>query len=152
MTEHVHGCLNCRPDMVPEFRQDDPRYHDADVCGTPLRGTVDGVEPGYHKGVYEGEDGWVLLACEGFNVELIHPCPTCTTYDAEGFTENYEVCLEPRFGLVAVTHECARRLAKRAARLEAALEPLLSQAAYLHVRYGEESGVPLDAAPGEEDG
>lgn len=139
MTEHVHGCLNCRPDMVPEFRRDDPRYHDYEVCGTTLYATVDGVKPGWHKGVFEGEDGWVLLACEGFDVEAIHACPTCTTYgthDGHPIIEQYQTCLEPRFGRVEVHHDCPKRLAERADRLMAALRPLVDDTTYLRAIYG----------------
>ncbi len=107
-TVHTHGCLNCRPDMVPDFTRDDPRYHDYETCGVTLQATVDGVVPGYHKGVYEGADGWVLLASEGLDTSLIHDCPTCTTRDAEGFIAHHEVCVEPLFGRVEVIHDCPR--------------------------------------------
>ncbi len=107
MAEHVHGCLNCRPEMVPDFDRTDPRYHDYEKCAVTLRATVDGAVPGYHKGVYEGADGWVLLACEGFDASLVHECPTCTTYDdLRGSVGTYSVCVEPRFGTVAVVHDC----------------------------------------------
>jgi hypothetical protein len=109
MPEHVHGCLNCRPEMVPDFSRDDPRYHAYEKCGVTLRATVDGVVPGYHKGVFEGAEGWVLLACEGFDAERVHDCPNCTTYhDYEGYpvADTYSVCLTPRFGKVGVIHDC----------------------------------------------
>lgn len=143
MAEHVHGCLICRPDMVPDFDRDDPRYHDGEKCGATLRATVDGVVPGYHKGVFEGVDGWVLLACEGFDAALVHECPTCTTRgpaDAGGFRplERYEVCVEPRFGNVAVIHDCPSVMAARVKRLEAALKPLVSDDVFYRAKYGKD--------------
>lgn len=143
MSEHVHGCLTCRPDMVPDFSRDDPRYHDGVKCGAPLQATVDGVVPGYHRGVLEGPEGWVLLACEGFNTALVHECPTCTTREpaeADGFRRllHYEVCVEPRFGNVAVIHDCPAALAARANRLEHALKPLVSDDVFYRAKYGKD--------------
>lgn len=143
-TEHVHGCLNCRPDMVPDFSKDDPRYHDSAKCGSTLRATVDGVVPGYHKGVLEGPEGWVLLACEGFEASLIHECPTCSTYaplaggSGTYLTGEYHICVEPRFGHVEVIHDCPTRTAARVERLEDALKPLVSDDAFHRARYGKD--------------
>jgi len=107
MSEHVHGCLTCRPDMVPDFSRDDTRYHDGEKCGVTLNATVDGVSLGYHTGVFEGPDGWVLLVSEGFDLEQAHYCPTCTPLDDEGFViRTSSLCVTPRFGRVVVTHDC----------------------------------------------
>lgn len=110
MAEHVHGCLNCKPEMVPDFSKDDPRYHAYEKCGVTLRATVDGIEPGYHKGIFEGVDGWVLLACEGFDAEQVHDCPSCTTRTSDAFLDRYATCLTPRFGKVEVIHDCPSAL------------------------------------------
>jgi hypothetical protein len=141
MTEHIHGCLNCRPDMVPDLDRDDPRYHDGQKCGSTLRATVDGVVPGYHKGVFEGPDGWVLLACEGFEAGLIHECPNCTTRgpaEEDGYRPllHHEVCVEPRFGHVEVIHDCPSVMAARVTRLKEALKPLVPEATYFCALFG----------------
>lgn len=52
--------------------------------------TVDGISPGYTKGVYEGSDGWILFA--GKDVDEIHTC--CGD----------NVCLQLRYGNVKVIH------------------------------------------------
>lgn len=135
MPEHIHGCLNCRPEMVPDFDPADSRYHAYPTkCGTTLRATVNGVEPGYHKGVFEGEDGWVLFA--GATTDEIHTCPNCTTRDADGFLIGHTVCVEPRFGHVAVIHDCPAGLAARVERLQAALKPLVPEDVYWRAVFG----------------
>jgi hypothetical protein len=96
MAEHVHGCLNCRPDMVPDFDRADPRYHDGSKCGSGMFSVrVDGVEPGYTCGVYEGAEGWALVAGSTTEVVHVHSCAGGT-----------DVCYQPRFGKVEVTHLC----------------------------------------------
>lgn len=109
MADHVHGCLSCRPDMVPDFDRADPRYHDGEKCGRLLSVTLDGNPTGYTAGVFEGDEGWILQASETLDASLVHPCPNCTTYTAyegERFVDRWEPCVEPRFGRVAVVHEC----------------------------------------------
>src|SRR4051812_44619555 len=96
MTEHVHGCLSCRPDMVPDFDRADPRYHDGEKCPRYRWGAVlpDGAEPGFTKGVFEGAEGWVLYALGGpGDTDAMHQCPCKAS-----------VCVEPRFGVVTVEH------------------------------------------------
>jgi hypothetical protein len=102
MAEHVHGCLNCRPDMVPDFSRDDPRYHDGTKCRTadgrrPLNWivSIDGVTLGYTSGVFEGREGWALYAGEPDRAVLIHHCPN---------SRDCGVCVEPRFGVITVEH------------------------------------------------
>lgn len=98
MSEHVHGCLNCRPDMVPDFRKDDPRYHDGEKCRTGRdfaqihRVTLNGAELAWTHGHFEGTEGWALFIGEAIN--LAHPC-SCV---------NGGVCVEPCFGVVASEH------------------------------------------------
>jgi hypothetical protein len=108
MAEHVHGCLNCRPDMVPDFSKDDPRYHDRDKCGVGFIARLDGADLGYTRGVFEADEGWALLCAQGtYDADLVHDCPNCTTRGAdEGWIDHHEVCIEPRFGKVEVIHDC----------------------------------------------
>jgi hypothetical protein len=107
MPEHVHRCLSCTPDMVPDFDRADPRYHEGEKCGSILNVTLDGQEISYTRGIFEGREGWVLFA--GADTESVHHCPTCTTRTDEGFIARYEVCVEPLFGVVTVEHSEARR-------------------------------------------
>lgn len=100
MTPHVHGCLNCRPAMVPDFTRDDPRYHDGDKCGHDVRPTINGAETGYTSGMYDGNEGWVLSASEQLDTTLVHTCPNC--YDEETGTGLLNACLTPLFGRVEV--------------------------------------------------
>lgn len=98
MSEHIHGCLTCRPDMVPDFSRDDPRYHDGGKCvHRILRVTVNGAEPGYTQGAFEGPEGWVLFV--GANAGEVHPCACFNRETGQGTT-----CQEPRFGVVTVEH------------------------------------------------
>lgn len=117
MTEHIHACLKCRPDMVPDFDRADPRYHDLEKCGGG-RVRLDGVEPGYTAGCFEGTDGWLLLASEGFRADQVHPCPTCSTFTPDGFVTGWENCVEPRFGHVEVVHECPAVARERERRIQ----------------------------------
>ncbi len=98
MTDHIHGCLNCRPDMVPDFSRDDPRYHDGQNCrdeehGFSAYAFVDGVDAHYFTSAFEGTEGWVLHAGYREQTGQIHGCP------CDG-----GVCVEPRFGRVEVRH------------------------------------------------
>ena len=104
-TAHTHGCLNCRPDMVPDFTRDDPRYHDGNKCQSGFCVLIDGSDVRYTCGAFEGPEGWARFA--GASAVDIHECPTCTTRDAAGFIEHWETCVEPRFGFVVVQHEGA---------------------------------------------
>lgn len=99
MTEHVHGCLSCKPDMVPDFDRADPRYHDSEKCGHLAHGPamVNGAPVSYTDGVFEGAEGWALFA--GATVDDVHSC-SCT--DA---WEHH--CAEPRFGHVEIA--CPQR-------------------------------------------
>lgn len=94
MAKHVHGCLDCRPDMVPDHEASDPRFHDYPKCGITFRVTLDGADQGYTRGAFEGREGWVL--CAGATVDDVHVCPCGSD----------TVCVEPRFGAVAVSHNC----------------------------------------------
>lgn len=145
MPEHVHGCLNCRPDMVPAFDRADPRYHAYPKCGSTLAVTVNGKDAGYTNGAFEGPEGWALLCAEGtLNADLVHPCPTCKDglpKDAEGFTiGEWPLCVTPVFGRVDVIHACPSEIAARAERLAAALKPLVPESVYLRAMYGEKAG------------
>lgn len=102
--DHVHGCLACRPDMVPDFQKADRRYHSYEVCGTTLAVRLDGIDPGYTDGVYEGNEGWVLFV--GVTHEEIHACPNCLVRDADGFLAHHTLCVEALFGRVTVIHQC----------------------------------------------
>lgn len=107
--EHVHRCLNCTPDMVPSYSEDDERYHDGKVCGVTYTYTFDGSPGGYCTGAFEGPDGWILYA--GARPEDVHVCPTCCPdnlelRDARGPLAHSDVCIEPRFGSVVVIHGC----------------------------------------------
>jgi hypothetical protein len=112
MTEHIHGCLICRPDMVPDFSRDDPHYHDGQKCANGwLAVTVNGEPIAYTIGMYEGAEGWVLYA--GYPAENVHPCPNHFTYLTTTQGEPYlpigawdHICVEPRFGRVEVDHIC----------------------------------------------
>lgn len=92
MSEHVHACLNCQPDMVPDFDRADPRYHGAPKC-LPGRShgpaMVDGAPVSYTNGVFEGPEGWALFA--GATDEDVHRC-ACGAWS----------CVEPRFGHVEI--------------------------------------------------
>lgn len=108
-SEHVHGCLNCRPDIVPDFDKADPRYHGAETCGTVVHGPamVDGVPVSYTQGVFEGLEGWALFV--GVTAADVHPCPTCATCytttqgDPYYSTDSWDhICIEPRFGYVTI--------------------------------------------------
>lgn len=109
MPEHIHDCLNCRPDMVPDFDRADPRFHGDGKC---LRADgiesmvhhvfLDGSEIAYTRGAFADREGWALFA--GATVAEVHTCPTCTTRDADGFLVSAPVCVEPRFGAVTVVH------------------------------------------------
>jgi hypothetical protein len=90
--------------MVPDFDRADPRYHDGSKCGHPIIALVDGADPGYTNGIFEGPEGWVLSAAHGYDAEQLHQCPNCTTYDADGCIEHAAVCVEPLFGAVTVEH------------------------------------------------
>lgn len=98
MSEHVHGCLTCMPDMVPDFDRDDPRYHDGEKCVHRItKVLVDGVEIGYTKGIFEGPEGWALFV--GKDASEVHHCSCFNRDTLQGM-----VCLEPRFGVVTVEH------------------------------------------------
>jgi hypothetical protein len=99
-TPHIHGCLNCRPDMVPDFTRDDPRYHDGEKCGRDVQPLINGAATGYTCGMYDGPEGWVLSASERLDVTLVHICPNC--YDEESGEVIPNTCLEPLFGRVEV--------------------------------------------------
>jgi hypothetical protein len=111
MPEHVHGCLNCRPDMVPDFDPADSRYHnrsDLKKCASTFSVLVDGAAVGCTQGAFEGAEGWALSA--GAEVGDIHECPACTTYTmvrGDRVIEHLAVCVEPRFGHVEVHHDGA---------------------------------------------
>jgi hypothetical protein len=94
-TPHIHGCLNCRPDMVPDFTRDDPRYHDGEKCLHLVYALLDGADPGYTTGIFEGPDGWVLSVDDGYDTSTVHQC-SC----GEG------TCAVPRFGNVEARHHC----------------------------------------------
>lgn len=103
MTEHVHGCLICRPDMVPDFSHDDPRYCDGAKCRDAGHGGicyafVDGVDVHYCLAAFEGPEGWALHAGDRGRTDLIHLCP-CGDPDRDA-----AVCVEPRFGRVEIRH------------------------------------------------
>ena len=140
MSEHVHGCLSCRPSMVPDFEKTDSRYHDGEKCGRYFRVLLDGVEPGYTSGVFEGTEGWVLLAAEGLDVDKVHDCPNCTRRAADGSVEAWSCCLEPRFGRVEVIHGCSADLAAQIKRLAGALRPLVSETDFWQAMFGREVG------------
>lgn len=140
MSEHVHGCLNCRPDMVPGFNRDDPRYHGAHCAAPSFRVKVDGVEPGYTNGAYEGAEGWALLASRGFVPGSVHECPNCTIRRSDGLLAHYANCVEPIFGNVEVIHDCPRRTVAQVERLAAAFKPLVPESVYLRAMYGEQAG------------
>ena len=111
MTEHIHGCLNCRPEMVPDCDRADPRYHDGAKCGSATFGVVliNGAPISYTLGVFEGPEGWVLFP--GATTDAVHLCPNCTTYsEYQGYQviDHHEVCVEPRFGRVEIHHEDGR--------------------------------------------
>ena len=111
MMEHIHGCLTCRPDMVPDFSRDDPRYHiyvSSSKCASAFRVLVDGIDVGYTQGAFEGPEGWALVA--GADVEKVHDCPNCTAdreYQGYQVADRQRVCVEPRFGRVVAQHEGA---------------------------------------------
>lgn len=99
MLEHVHGCLNCQPEMVPDFDRADPRYHGVGKClradgvgSTAHRVFLDDIEIAYTSGIFEGAEGWVLFSAA--TTADIHTCPC-------GFES---ICVEPRFGAVTVVH------------------------------------------------
>ena len=114
MPEHVHGCLTCRPDLVPDFDRADPRYHGYPKCHGSDWGTVllDGEPIAYTSGVFEGPDGWVLFA--GLPGNDVHTCPC----DGGG------ACVEPRFGHVGMRHGCPSLLIARLERATDALKAL----------------------------
>lgn len=94
MSEHVHACLSCRPDMVPDFDPTDPRYHRTDKCGASHGpALVGGVPVTYTAGVFEGPEGWALFC--GATADEVHAC-SCTN-----------LCAEPRFGRVEI--DCPAR-------------------------------------------
>jgi hypothetical protein len=98
MSEHVHGCLTCRPDMVPDFDRADPRYHGLEKCGLGLAhgpAIVDGSPVAYTSGVFEAAEGWALFC--GATIDDVHSCPTC---DPNGRLAS--ICVEPRFGRVEI--------------------------------------------------
>ena len=95
MSEHKHSCLSCTPEMVPDFRRDDPKYHDKQKCHTTLRAAVDGVDPGYTQGMYEGREGWAIVI--NGDIDTMHACPC----------GEHLMCVSPLFGVVTVVHEGA---------------------------------------------
>ena len=97
MAEHVHGCLTCRPEMVPDFSRDDPRYHSyaTEKCRSAFRVLVNGADAALTRGVFEGREGWALIA--GNTTADVHDCPR----------GSWSPCIEPRFGTVTVIHEGA---------------------------------------------
>jgi hypothetical protein len=99
MSEHIHRCLDCTPDMVPAFDQEDPRYHAGGKCVHPItKVMVNGVVvEGYTQGVFEGPEGWALFV--GTNVHEVHPCACHNRETWQGMT-----CQEPLFGVVTVEH------------------------------------------------
>jgi hypothetical protein len=114
MTEHVHGCLSCRPDMVPDFERTDDRYHDGEKCDHSVYALVNGVDPGYTTGIFEGPDGWVLSASRGYDASRVHPCPNHRqrvdeAIDPIAAIQRVEICVEPVFGNVEARHRCPDR-------------------------------------------
>lgn len=93
MTTHVHQCLDCTPEMVPDYDKADVRYHGADKCvpgyahGVAL---VDGKPVSYTCGIFTGREGWALFV--GKTIDDIHWC-TC---GSKAF------CSTPVFGKVEV--------------------------------------------------
>jgi hypothetical protein len=94
LSEHIHGCLNCRPTMVPPFSKNDDRYHDRKKCNRCFLVKLNDLLAGYTIGVLEGNDGWILAASRTFDTTEIHECPNCVN----------EICIEPMFGKVEVQH------------------------------------------------
>lgn len=98
MSDHVHGCLTCRPDMVPDFSKDDPRFHISEKCRTERgfgqihRVMLDGVPLVLTAGHFEGAEGWALEIAEGINAAHYCPCDSKNT------------CVKPNFGVVASEH------------------------------------------------
>jgi hypothetical protein len=98
--------------MVPDFHRADPRYHTYEKCGVTFTATVDGKPAGYTNGVFEGPEGWALVASRDRDPSQVHACPNCTTYHdieiSEGETypviDRLSTCVEPAFGVVAVDH------------------------------------------------
>jgi hypothetical protein len=140
MAEHVHGCLNCRPDMVPDFSRDDPRYHDYHKCGVAFTATVDGIAAGYTHGVFEGPEGWALVCAADSNIESVHDCPPCSgplPDDGSGYPGyQHSICLTPAFGVIVVTHGCPADLAAQVERLKEALKPLMPEAMFWRAVFG----------------
>jgi hypothetical protein len=98
MTEHIHRCLSCTPDMVPAFDRADPRYHDGEKCVHRItKVLVNGAEIGYTQGAFEGPEGWALFV--GADIHEVHPCACYDRSTGQGMT-----CQEPRFGVVTVEH------------------------------------------------
>jgi len=140
MTEHVHGCLNCRPDMVPDFSKDDPRYHAYEKCGATLRVMVGGRDAGYTRGAFEGFEGWALVVAADGRAESVHDCPSCSgpLPAIEGSVPGYQhsICMEPRFGRVGVIHDCTAGLTAQIERLKSVLEPLVPEAVFWRAVFG----------------
>lgn len=127
MSEHVHGCLTCRSDMVPDFDKADPRYHDGEKCGYTPYALIDGVDPGYTAGIFEGPAGWALVAGATTDGIDTHIC-------ASG---QHNACLTPVFGHVEVRHRCPERLAAQVQRLKDAIKPFVSFEEYVRIVNGE---------------
>jgi hypothetical protein len=119
MAEHVHGCLSCRPDMVPDFSKDDPRHN--------VHAFISGIEISYTRGIFEGREGWVLYAGDN-KADEIHPCPCSRA----------SVCVEPRFGGVTVLHDCPSDMAAQLERAKEALR-VLAPDRWIDILYGEGS-------------
>lgn len=115
MTEHIHRCLSCTPDMVPDFDRADPRYHDGEKCGPLVRVSLDGAEMTYAGGIFEGQEGWLLFA--GAAVDDLHQCPC-----------GADVCVETRFGRAEVAHGCPSGVVEHRRALREALRPFASHA------------------------
>lgn len=94
--EHVHRCLSCAPDMVPDFDRADPRYHDSGKCHQGGRlfhaVTIDGAEISYTSSHFEDSEGWALFV--GATADDMHMC-SCGSKS---------MCSEPRFGVVTSRH------------------------------------------------
>lgn len=97
---HVCQCLNCKPDIIPDYDVHDPLIHFRGKCRTTFKVLNNGIDVGYTSGVTkEGIEGFYLSA--GESMEDIHT-HTCSSPNGE---VNYSTCLELRFGNIMVIHD-----------------------------------------------
>jgi hypothetical protein len=111
MAKHVHQCIQCHPEIIPEYDKDDPRYKRGNVKTGYFLTFVDDVDVGYTMGVYTGEDGWAIVPSSNkggqyrsSTLEDIHDCPNCIVTHADGSVEIAYTCIEIKRGFVRIEY------------------------------------------------